>query len=598
MADEPHVIRGINWREAFPFTNIFRAFRIAIHPSKLVLALLALLVLYFGGRVLDGLWMNRYKAVPGEIAIYERSRTSEQFFNDRNAIRETAADRYTRGLQVLATKKTEEKFKHLNDPVAARRDAGEGKWTNHVRYAVGLERLADIDAAEKEYEKEHARIIALPQTNDDQKRAVQEQEQAALARRDAAIAQARTEARAKLDIVETVEGKGLFLAFFQYQTQKIDNIVRGVLSGNWLGGLDQWMRKSADAAEADGVIVSAIKFFTVAPAWALRHHPIYFLLFGALFLVVWSLFGGAIARIAAVHVADEGRKLSVRQGLSFAVSKFLSFISAPMIPLIIVLGIGLIVAVVAGIALLIPWLGEIVVGALFFLALAAGFVMTLVLIGTAGGFNLMYPTIAVEGSDSFDAISRSFSYVYAKPWRMLFYSALAIAYGAITYLFVRLFIYLTLLLTWFFVGLFVWRQTPDHQNLWHALMPHPSFASLPYEVDSLSLNPAGSLAAFLIEFWNYLAISMLGAFAISFYFSVNTIIYYLMRREVDATEMDDVYLEQPDEEFTETPVAPSVSTAPTPAPAPSAPAAASEATSGSTETPGPEKTYEKPPPET
>ena len=53
---------------------------------------------------------------------------------------------------------------------------------------------------------------------------------------------------------------------------------------------------------------------------------------------------------------------------------------------------------------------------------SAGFVMTITLFGTIGGFNLMYPTIAVEGSDSFDAITRSFSYVYARPWRMLFYT--------------------------------------------------------------------------------------------------------------------------------------------------------------------------------
>ena len=63
--------------------------------------------------------------------------------------------------------------------------------------------------------------------------------------------------------------------------------------------------------------------------------------------------------------------------------------------------------------------------------------MTLVALGTAGGFNLMYPTIAVEGSDSFDAISRSFSYIYARPWRMIWYTMVAIVYGALTFLFVR-----------------------------------------------------------------------------------------------------------------------------------------------------------------
>jgi hypothetical protein len=62
---------------------------------------------------------------------------------------------------------------------------------------------------------------------------------------------------------------------------------------------------------------------------------------------------------------------------------------------------------------------------------------------------------------------------------------------------------------------------------------------------------------------------MLGAFAISFYFSANTIIYVLMRHEVDATELDDVYLEQTDEDFGELPAP-----APTPAaPEPEAPPA-------------------------
>jgi len=48
--------------------------------------------------------------------------------------------------------------------------------------------------------------------------------------------------------------------------------------------------------------------------------------------------------------------------------------------------------------LYIPFVGPILVGVFYFLALAAGFVMTLVALGTAGGLNLMYPTIAVEGS--------------------------------------------------------------------------------------------------------------------------------------------------------------------------------------------------------
>src|SRR5215210_2822836 len=134
MADEPHVIRGINWRETFPFINIFRAFRIAIHPSKLVLALLALLTLYFGGRILDGLWVNKHKAVPGEIALYETSRDSTQYDQRREDIRKRAADIYAGFLTRL--NKQEERYKYLNDITKARPDALEGKHTRHVRYWI------------------------------------------------------------------------------------------------------------------------------------------------------------------------------------------------------------------------------------------------------------------------------------------------------------------------------------------------------------------------------------------------------------------------------------------------------------------------------
>src|SRR6476646_10640108 len=101
MADESQqqmVVRGIDWRETFPFTHLFRAFRIAIHPSKLVLGLVALLSLYTGGRLLDGLWPSRMLAGPGEVAGYEdtvrRGGTSDSFITARNAARDTIENTY------------------------------------------------------------------------------------------------------------------------------------------------------------------------------------------------------------------------------------------------------------------------------------------------------------------------------------------------------------------------------------------------------------------------------------------------------------------------------------------------------------------------
>ena len=74
---------------------------------------------------------------------------------------------------------------------------------------------------------------------------------------------------------------------------------------------------------------------------------------------------------------------------------------------------------------------------------------------------------------------------------------------------------------------------------------------LPYEIPYLSLSVGQSIAAFSVAVWVFLTISFLGAFLISYYFSSSTIIYYLMRREVDDTELDDVYVEQSEDEFAE-----------------------------------------------
>src|SRR5688572_13527497 len=106
-ADEPHgtqVIRGIDWRSTFPFTLIFRSFRIAIHPSKLFLALAALLLIYAGGRLLDGIWTlwPEHRALWNEPKVFEVSREadtpSESFRQQRRQQRAGIEARYKEAL--------------------------------------------------------------------------------------------------------------------------------------------------------------------------------------------------------------------------------------------------------------------------------------------------------------------------------------------------------------------------------------------------------------------------------------------------------------------------------------------------------------------
>ena len=67
MAQEQQEIRSINWNEVFAFTHLFKCFRMAIQPSKLLLAAAALIVMFLAGWGLDSLWsMGGSYALVGE----------------------------------------------------------------------------------------------------------------------------------------------------------------------------------------------------------------------------------------------------------------------------------------------------------------------------------------------------------------------------------------------------------------------------------------------------------------------------------------------------------------------------------------------------
>ena len=309
-----------------------------------------------------------------------------------------------------------------------------------------------------------------------------------------AVKQASVDADNHILSLNNITPRPLFDIFFEYETRQFHNVIDSALTGNWMNGTlgatgDEPPgvagRHQVDNGNPNvGVIKALANLTVIGPGWLVRFHVVYFVLFSAWFLIVWAIFGGAIARIAAVHVARD-EKISIRQALRFSSAKLLSFVFAPVIPLIIMLVAGLIVAA-GGLLMYVPVIGPLALGTLFILALVAGFIITLVAVGTAGGINLMYPTIAVEGSDSFDAISRSFSYVFARPWRMIFYSVLSLLYGALCFIFVRYFVYVMLGATHYFVQLFLlWTARPvfpgnvaggqrpgshlSHQLLWFGL---------------------------------------------------------------------------------------------------------------------------------
>jgi hypothetical protein len=392
-------------------------------------------------------------------------------------------------------------------------------------------------------------------------------------------------------------GLGIGQALWEYEHECFSNAVWSIWRGNLFAGFDRLVHDRTQVAVAFGDFPRAglgvsgmgaaaegagtLGFFpwVLLMLWGLLWlaltHTWYALIFLLAALAIWAVMGGAIARIAALHAARE-EKISIPQAVRFSLSKFFSFFTAPLIPLAIILFLGLVMGLV-GLGLIFPGL-NIILAILAGLGLIIGAVIAFLTIGLVAGSPLMYPTIAVEGSDSFDAISRSFSYIFSRPWRYGLYTIVAAIYGTVCYLFVRLFAYLLLAGARLFVGhgLFGYglasgngAQLGEGATKLDVLWAPPTFDSLARGINYSAMSGWDKLPALFINLWVYLVAALVLAFALSYFVSAYTTIYYLLRRKVDATDLDDVYVEEAEGEE-ELPAA-------APGGAPAAPAAESPA---------------------
>jgi hypothetical protein len=252
-------------------------------------------------------------------------------------------------------------------------------------------------------------------------------------------------------------------------------------------------------------------------------------------LCVWSVFGGAITRLAATQFACDER-ISMSGALNFSVPRFLSYMSAPLLP---IAGIGVFwfVCVVGGWIGLIPAVGDLIVGVLWFVALICGLLMALMLAGLAVGWPLMFAAISTEGSDGFDALSRAYSYVCNRPWYYLFLVALAIVYGSAA-------VFVVWLVACLVVQLSGWSVACGMgvDSVIALFQACPAFLG----VNELSAGPEtepGSIAAAAaVGIWlRLVALATLG-FLYSYFGTAVTIVYFLLRKSDDETDLDEVFL--------------------------------------------------------
>jgi len=298
-------------------------------------------------------------------------------------------------------------------------------------------------------------------------------------------------------------------------------------------------------------------------------------------IVVWSLFAGALTRMAAVQFA-RNESVGLAPAIQFSGGKFLSYVSAPLLP---VGGIILcwLACLVAGLIGRIPAIGDTVVGFLGFIPLLFGLLMALLLLGVAAGWPLMLATVSTEGTDAFDGFSRSYGYVYSRPWQYLWLSVLTLAYGSAVIFVVWIMVSLVASLTNWGVAAGMGAKSAERlfESAPSILQLSPEAAPIPVpdllmedaaattettvtaettvsaaapneqasEAPSETTEPPGSTTARqFMGVWLSVLGLLVNGFVYSYFWCAVTIVYFLLRKSDDATALDEVYLLDEEEE--------------------------------------------------
>jgi len=226
-------------------------------------------------------------------------------------------------------------------------------------------------------------------------------------------------------------------------------------------------------------------------------------------VAIWSFFGGAICRLAAVEFATD-EPCPMNRGVRFAARRYASMFWSPLVPCLVCV-VLLLCASVVGVIGRIPFVGVPLMGILSFVAAFLSGIALLVLICAVFGLIFSWPTIAAEGTNAFDAVSRSFNYILARPWKTLWCCLMSLVHGVCCLAFVAAF-------TWVALKLML--------------------ASLAFGLGAEAFAPVAAIADFSQDLANAEA-----------EVSSWTLTYFIIRRDVDGVDMDEVYLPQPEEQF-------------------------------------------------
>jgi hypothetical protein len=186
----------------------------------------------------------------------------------------------------------------------------------------------------------------------------------------------------------------------------------------------------------------------------------------------------------------------------------------------------------------------------------------------------MAATISTEGTDSWEAVSRSYSYVFQKPWHFAWYTLVSLLYGAVVIFFIGFLGSFAVYLSKWGVSktplveridrdparLFVYAPTSfgwrtllldgAHTKEGKPLVTNGVIDPVAYNTYLNGANESAwwnKVGAAMVAFWVGLVFLLVLGVGYSFFWSAATIVYLLMRKAVDGADLDEVYLEDEDE---------------------------------------------------
>jgi hypothetical protein len=349
-------------------------------------------------------------------------------------------------------------------------------------------------------------------------------------------------------------------------------------AGNWV-----WQHLGAfsldmSARDANDIFLSAREKLLQAPIdlWLYLTAPfrglfsdvsaqafLYYLLCVVWELLVWGLIGGAITRIAALKFTRD-ESLGPVAALKHAAGKLPSYSLPPLVALCgaAVFAIQLLVL---GVLMRLDFFAFLA-GLTWPFVLMLGLLMAILLLGALVGWPFMWATISVEGTDAFDALSRSYAYTYQRPFRLLWYVLFAVLLAAISMFVVKMFAASAIALGDWSVD---WGL--DQETMREVVRPTAALADDDTEqavVPSLAppaLEPparddvdAGTAdeeagpemgtfrrgARRAIYFWKSLMAALAAGYQAGFLWVAAVGVYLLLRRDIDGVQTTEVYLDQ------------------------------------------------------